>query len=53
MTPEEREQLNRLCKQIIEEKGHERFMQVVKELNELLERKGHRLESSSENSKSN
>jgi len=44
MTPEEREQMNRLCTQIQDEKDHERFMQLIKELNDLIDRKEHRFE---------
>jgi hypothetical protein len=44
MTPEEREQMNRLCTQIQDEKDHDRFMQLIKELNDLIDRKEHRFE---------
>jgi hypothetical protein len=44
MTLEEREQMERLTKQINEEKDHDRFLLLVQELNDLLESKGKRLE---------
>ena len=37
MTPDEREHMDILCKQITEERDSQRFTQLVKELNELLE----------------
>jgi len=43
MTPEERERMNSLCKQIQSEKDREKFTQLVIELNNLLERKESRL----------
>jgi hypothetical protein len=45
MTPEEREQMNRLCTQIQDEKDHDRFMQLVRNSNDLMDRKEHRFES--------
>jgi hypothetical protein len=45
MTPEERELLDRLCTQIKDEKDHDKFIQLVTQLNDLLERKENRLES--------
>jgi hypothetical protein len=52
MTPEEREQMDRLCQQIKEENDHASFMQLIAELNDLLERKEHRLEPHPEKPKS-
>jgi hypothetical protein len=45
MTTEEREQMNRLCELIQTEQDTDRFMELVDQLNELLERKEKRLES--------
>lgn len=45
MTSEQNERLNQLCSQISKEQNHTRFHQLVKELNELLEDKGQRLEA--------
>jgi hypothetical protein len=44
MRPEEREHMYRLCKLIEKEQDPERFTALIKELNDLLERKEHRLE---------
>lgn len=44
MTPEERERMNALCNQIATEKDHDKFMKLVLELNDLLDRKERRLE---------
>jgi hypothetical protein len=44
MTPDERERMYRLCALIEVEKDHHRFLQLIEELNDLLERKEHRLE---------
>lgn len=44
MTPEEREELNRLCQQITVERDRETFTRLIEQLNELLARKEHRLE---------
>jgi hypothetical protein len=44
MTPDERERMHFLCEQIAKEKDHEQFSKLVQELNDLLERKKHRLE---------
>lgn len=46
MTAEERKQMNWLCLRIQDEKDPKLFSQLVEELNELLERKENRLESS-------
>jgi hypothetical protein len=43
MTPEEQEQVSILCERIYEEKDHEVFMKLVRQLNELLARKEQRL----------
>jgi hypothetical protein len=43
MTPEEREKMNDLCKQIQTEKNPEIFDQLVRELNDLLEIKHERI----------
>lgn len=43
MTPEERQQVNDLCKLIADEKDPFVFNQLVKQLNELLARKESRL----------
>jgi hypothetical protein len=43
MTPEERELMNKLCRQIEVEKDPKTFDELVHQLNELLERKEHRL----------
>jgi hypothetical protein len=40
VTPEERERMTSLCKQIAIEKDHDRFNRLAKELNDLLDRKG-------------
>lgn len=44
MTTEERQRMYQLCAMIETEKDHHRFLQLIEELNELLERKEHRLE---------
>lgn len=44
MRPEEREHMYRLCRLIEKEQDPERFSALIKELNELLERKEQRLE---------
>jgi hypothetical protein len=44
MTPEEVERMKVLCQQIESEKDHNRFSQLIAELNELLERKNKRLD---------
>jgi len=45
VTPEEWELMQTLCKQIAVEKDPKKFSKLVQELNELLEKKEHRLES--------
>ena len=44
MTPEEREEMDQLCRQIKDEKDHDKFIRLVTQLNDLLERKESRLE---------
>lgn len=43
MTSEEREKMNRLCRLIQDESDPEKFMELVRELYELLDRKELRL----------
>ena len=45
MTPDERERMMALCNQIAVEKNHDRFMELVQQLNDLLSRKERRMES--------
>lgn len=45
MKPEERERMYELCALIEKEKDHHRFLQLINELNELLERKEQSLDS--------
>jgi hypothetical protein len=47
VTPSERERMNELVLKIQEEKNHERFMQLVAELNTLVEKKEKRFPSGS------
>jgi hypothetical protein len=44
MTPEERDEMNRICKLIQEEKDHQRFSLLIAKLVELIGRKERRLE---------
>lgn len=44
MTPEERERMSALCQRIATEQDRDIFSQLVKELNDLLSVKDHRLE---------
>lgn len=44
MTPEEREEMNRLCLLIQDEKDHQKFSDLIAQLIELLGRKERRLE---------
>jgi hypothetical protein len=44
MTPEERERMNELCRQIQIEKDPAKFSALVEELNKLLEEKEERLQ---------
>ena len=50
MTPEERERMHALCERIAKEQNHEKFVQLVQELNDLLEHKQERLEDPSKQS---
>jgi hypothetical protein len=50
MTPDERERMNFLCERIAKEQDHTEFSKLVQELNDLLERKEHRLEDSTKKS---
>ena len=43
MTPEERERMASLCQRIATEQDRDQFTQLVKELNDLLSVKDHRL----------
>jgi hypothetical protein len=45
MKPDERERMYQLCAMIEKEQDRARFLELIKELNDLLERKEHRLES--------
>lgn len=45
MTPEEREQMDELCKRIQEERDPQKFSELVAELDELLSTKEERLTS--------
>jgi hypothetical protein len=44
MRPDERERMYQLCSMIEKEQNRERFLELIQQLNELLERKEHRLE---------
>ncbi len=44
MNIEEKAELDALCKRIVEEKDHQKFIALVMQLNNLLERKERRLE---------
>ena len=44
MTPDERARMNVLCELIAKEQDHEKFVKLIQELNELLDRKETRLE---------
>ena len=46
MTPDEQELMERICKQIAVEKDANKFTELCHELNELLEKKEHRLKPS-------
>ncbi len=48
MKPEERERMYQLCALIEKEKDHSRFLKLINELNELLERKEQQLEDKKE-----
>lgn len=49
MTSEEREKMNKLCRQIQEEKDPNKFTELIRELNELLEKKEIRLKQTRPN----
>lgn len=51
MTPEERERMTTLCQRIAIEQDRDKFTQLVKDLNDLLSVKDHRLEEKQKNSK--
>jgi hypothetical protein len=44
MRPDDKERMYQLCALIEQEKDHYRFLQLIEELNELLERQERRLE---------
>lgn len=44
MTPDEREEMNRLCQQIAVEQDRAVFTRLIQQLTDLLSRKSHRLE---------
>lgn len=44
MTPDEVERMKVLCQQIALERDHDKFLELVKELNDLLERKNKRFD---------
>ena len=44
MSPEERERMNDICTKLQVEQDHNKFTQLMAELNNLLEHKEHRLE---------
>jgi|HubBroStandDraft_1064217.scaffolds.fasta_scaffold156222_2 hypothetical protein len=44
MTPDERERMQILCERIAIEKDQKKFGDLVQELNDLLDRKSHRLD---------
>jgi hypothetical protein len=46
MRPDERERMYQLCAMIEKEQDRERFLQLIRELNDLLEHKERRLEHS-------
>jgi hypothetical protein len=52
MTPEERELMNKVCQQIAVEKDPKTFDELVHQLNELLEKKEHRLKPEERETKS-
>ena len=44
MSPEERERMHEICVKLQVEQDHKKFTELMSELNNLLERKEHRLE---------
>lgn len=51
MKPEERERMYELCALIEKEQDHHRFLELIEELNDLLERKERRMEDKPSSSK--
>ena len=51
MTPEERERMTSLCQRIATEQDRDAFTRLVKQLNDLLSQKDHRLENKEKKSK--
>jgi hypothetical protein len=51
MTPEERDRMSSICQRIATEQDRDKFTQLVKELNDLLSVKDHRLEEKQNSSK--
>lgn len=49
MTPDERERMALLCQRIATEQDRDKFTQLVRELNDLLSAKDHRLEDKEKN----
>ena len=47
MTPEEQARFDELLHLIVDEKDHDKFLELVRELNDLLGRKEQRLEAAS------
>jgi hypothetical protein len=45
MSPEERERMNDICTKLQVEQDHDKFTQLMTELNNILECKEHRLEA--------
>ena len=45
MTPDERDRVTVLCRRLAEEHDHQKFAELLKALNELLDGKEHRLEN--------
>jgi hypothetical protein len=52
LTPDERDRMFALCEQIATEKDQHKFLQLIQELNDLLQRKEHRLKNNTASSKS-
>jgi hypothetical protein len=46
MTPEEQERMKSLCERIAKEQDQKKFLELVQELNDLLDRKNQRLDPS-------
>jgi hypothetical protein len=49
MTPDEREEMNRLCRLIQDEKDHQKFMALIDKLVEVIGHKERRLEEQEKN----